>query len=217
LAAFIILFRAIFPPVGEVVEAGIEHSLRDVRGRRGIMEDAWLEAAEGVGPCEGSQGVLFLPTHIIIQFLEVGQIFGQVSDVIVGPAEALHFRAKGIVSFLLDGEVDHGCEGFPREEGICFLACEDPSGIRIFSRSEGARMTGAVTPPREEELRVVREEVVPVEGGVNQFSSQPWNGVVMSRGRPFNATVPVLPGYDSELFDDFGGRCVWMIVEIQGG
>jgi hypothetical protein len=41
------------PAVCEVIEAGIEHSLRDVRGHRGIMEDAWLEAVEGVGTGKG--------------------------------------------------------------------------------------------------------------------------------------------------------------------
>jgi hypothetical protein len=54
LASLVILFGAVFPPVGEVVEAGVEHGSRDIRGRWGIVEDAWLEAAEGVGLCEGS-------------------------------------------------------------------------------------------------------------------------------------------------------------------
>jgi hypothetical protein len=137
LASFVVLFRAVLLPVGEVVEAGIEHGSRDIRGRRGIVEDAWLEAAEGVGPRKGSERVLFLPTRIVIQFLEIGQVLSQISDMIVGPAEALHFRTKGVVS-LLDSEVNHGRESFPREEGIRFLTCEDPSGIRVFSRSEGA-------------------------------------------------------------------------------
>jgi hypothetical protein len=147
LAAFVVLFGAMFPPVSEVIEAGIEHGSRDIRGRRGIVKDVWLEAAEGIGPREGSQRVLLLPTCVVVQLLEVGQVLGQVSDVIVGPAEALHFRTKGIVSLLLDGEVDHGRKCFPREEGVCFFACENPSGVGVFSRSEGARMTGAVTPP----------------------------------------------------------------------
>jgi hypothetical protein len=54
LASFVILFRAMLPPVSEVVEAGVEHGLRDIQGRRGIVEDVWLEAAEGVGLGEGS-------------------------------------------------------------------------------------------------------------------------------------------------------------------
>jgi hypothetical protein len=54
LASFVVLFGAVLPPISEVVEAGVEHGPRDIRGRRGIVEDAWLEAAEGIGLCEGS-------------------------------------------------------------------------------------------------------------------------------------------------------------------
>jgi hypothetical protein len=54
LTLFVVLFGAVLPPVSEVVEASIEHGLRDIRGHQGIMEDAWLEAAEGVGSSEGS-------------------------------------------------------------------------------------------------------------------------------------------------------------------
>jgi hypothetical protein len=54
LASFIVLFGAVLPPVSEVVEAGVEHSPRDIRGRWGIVQDVWLEAAEGVGSSEGS-------------------------------------------------------------------------------------------------------------------------------------------------------------------
>jgi hypothetical protein len=53
LAALVVLFGAMFPPVHKVVEASIEHSARDIWGRQGIVEDAWLEAAEGVSASEG--------------------------------------------------------------------------------------------------------------------------------------------------------------------
>jgi hypothetical protein len=138
LASFVVLFGAMLPSVSEVVEASVEHGPRDIRGRRGIMEDAWLKAAEGIGSCKGSQRVLLFPAHVVVQFLEVGQVFGQVSDVIVGPAEALHFRAEGLISLLLDGKIDHRCESLPREEGVRLLACEDSSRVGVFSRSEGA-------------------------------------------------------------------------------
>jgi hypothetical protein len=54
LASLVILFGAVLPSVGEVVEAGVKHGSGDVRGCRGIVQDAWLEAAEGVGSCKGS-------------------------------------------------------------------------------------------------------------------------------------------------------------------
>jgi hypothetical protein len=75
---------------------------------------------------------------------------------------------------------------------------------------------GAVMPPREEELWVIREEVVPKKGGVNRFSSQSRDGIVVLRGYPVDATVPVRPRYDPKLFDDFGGRSAWAIVEVWG-
>jgi hypothetical protein len=53
LASFVVLFGSVLPPVSEVVEAGVKHGSRNIRGRQGIVEDVWLEAAEGVGPCEG--------------------------------------------------------------------------------------------------------------------------------------------------------------------
>jgi hypothetical protein len=54
LALFMILFRAMFPPVCEVVKAGIKHGPWDIQGRQGIVEDAWLKAAEGVGVSQGA-------------------------------------------------------------------------------------------------------------------------------------------------------------------
>jgi hypothetical protein len=66
LASFIILFGAVLPPVSEVIEAGIKHGPRDIRGCRGIMEDVWLEAAEGVGSCEGLQRVLLFPARVVV-------------------------------------------------------------------------------------------------------------------------------------------------------
>jgi hypothetical protein len=53
LAALVILFGAVLPSVHKVIEAGIKHGLWDIRGHRGIMEDVWLEAAEGVGTSKG--------------------------------------------------------------------------------------------------------------------------------------------------------------------
>jgi hypothetical protein len=54
LASLVVLLGAMLPPIHKVVEAGVEHGPRDVRGHRGIVEDAWLEAAEGIGTGEGS-------------------------------------------------------------------------------------------------------------------------------------------------------------------
>jgi hypothetical protein len=49
----IILVRAMLPPIREVVEPCIEHGLGDVQGHQGIVKDAWLEAAEGIGTGQG--------------------------------------------------------------------------------------------------------------------------------------------------------------------
>jgi hypothetical protein len=77
-------------------------------------------------------------------------------------------------------------------------------------------MIGAVMPPREEELRVIREEVIFEKGGVNRLSSQSRDGIIVLRGYPVDAALPVWPRYDPELFGDLGGRCAWAIVEIWG-
>jgi hypothetical protein len=54
LASLVVLLRAVLPPIRKVVEASVEHGSGDIRGHRGIMEDVWLEAAEGIGAGEGS-------------------------------------------------------------------------------------------------------------------------------------------------------------------
>jgi hypothetical protein len=101
------------------------------------MEDAWLEAAEGIGASEGPQGVLFFPARVVIQFLEVGQVFGQIPDLVVRVSKALYLGMEGFVSFLSDGEVDHWHERFSGKEGVCFFAGEDSSRIGVLPCSEG--------------------------------------------------------------------------------
>jgi hypothetical protein len=75
-------------------------------------------------------------------------------------------------------------------------------------------VTGAVMPSREEEFRVVREEIICVEGSLNWAPSQPWDSVVMLWGHPFDTVMPVLSRQDSEFFDDFWGRRAWAIIEV---
>jgi hypothetical protein len=111
------------------------------------VEDAWFEAAESVSASEGSQGVLFFPTRVVIELLEIGQVFGQIPNLIVGVAEALHFGAEGLVPFLPDGKINHRREGFPGEEGVCLLTSEDSSRIGVLPHPEEAQMTGIVVSP----------------------------------------------------------------------
>jgi hypothetical protein len=66
LASFVVLLGPVLPPIREVVKSGVEHGSWDVGSRQGIMEDAWLETAEGVGASKGSQGVLFFPSCVIV-------------------------------------------------------------------------------------------------------------------------------------------------------
>jgi hypothetical protein len=90
-AMLIVLVGAVFPPVCEVVKPCIKHSSGDIQGHRGIMEDAWLESVEGVGMGQCAQGVVLLPSSAIVQFLEIGQVLGQVSDPVVHVLEVLYF------------------------------------------------------------------------------------------------------------------------------
>jgi hypothetical protein len=138
LTALVVLLRAVLPPIRKVVEAGVEHSPWDIRGHRGVMKDMRLEAAKGVSTSKGSQGVLLFPTHVIVELLEIGQVFGQIPDLIVSVAEALYFGAEGLVPFLLDSKINHRHKGFPGEEGVCLFTSEDSSGIGVFPRPEGA-------------------------------------------------------------------------------
>jgi hypothetical protein len=138
LAALVVLLGAVFPSVHKVVEASVEHGSWDIRGRRGIMEDAWLEMVEGIGAGKGLQGVLFFPTCVVIQFLEVGQVFSQIPNLVVGVSEALYFGMEGFVSFLLDGEINHRSERCPREEAVRFFAGENSSRVGVLPCPEWA-------------------------------------------------------------------------------
>jgi hypothetical protein len=66
LASVVVLFWAVFPPICEIIEPSIEHGLQNIQGHWGIVEDAWLEAVEGIGTSKGSQGVLFFPSRVVV-------------------------------------------------------------------------------------------------------------------------------------------------------
>jgi hypothetical protein len=53
LASSVVLVGAMLPPIHKVVKASIKHGPWDVRGHWGIMENTWLEAAEGIGVGQG--------------------------------------------------------------------------------------------------------------------------------------------------------------------
>jgi hypothetical protein len=75
-------------------------------------------------------------------------------------------------------------------------------------------VTGAVASPRKEEFWVIRDEVIPVKGGIDRSPSQSWDSVVMLWRHPFDISMPVVPWYDPELLDDFGSGCAWSVVEV---
>jgi hypothetical protein len=178
------------------------------------MEDIWLEAMESISAGKGSQGVLFFPLRVIVQFLEIGQVFSQVPDPVMGIPEALYFGAEGFVSLLSDSEVDHQGKHHSREEGVCLFTGEDLSGVGVLPRPEWVQMTGTVASLQQEEFGIVREEVVSVEGGFHQSSSQSGNGVIVLWRQPFNVSMPVISGYNPKFFHDFRGQRVWTVVKV---
>jgi hypothetical protein len=117
---------------------------------------------------------------------------------------------------LSDGEVDHWSEHLSQEEGIGLLACEDLVGVWVLSGPKWVRVVGAVPPSRQEEFRVVRKEVVPVEGGLDHSPSQPWNAVGVLQRQAFNVAEPIVSRYDPRFFHDFRGQRAWAVVEVWG-
>jgi hypothetical protein len=144
-AVHVVFIRAVLPPICEVIKPCVKYCLRDICHCWGVMEDARLEAMEGIGSSQGVQGVVFLPPGIIILFLDLSQLLGQVSDSVVCTPEALYLSAESFVLFLLDGEVDHRGECLCGVEGISFLLRENPSGVRVFSHSEWTQVLKAIT------------------------------------------------------------------------
>jgi hypothetical protein len=146
-AVHVVFIRAMLPPICEVVEPHVKYCLRNICHCWGVMEDAWLKAMEGIGSSQGVQGVVFLPPDIIILFLDLSQLLGQVSNFVMCVPEALYLGVEGFIPFLLDGEVDHRGEHLCRVEGISFLLHENPSRVWVFSCSEWTRVLKAITTP----------------------------------------------------------------------
>jgi hypothetical protein len=128
-AVCVVFIGAMLPPIHEVIEPCIEYSLGDIYHCWDIVEDMWLKVVESIGSGQGMQGVILLPLSVIILFLNIGQLLGQVSDPVVHALEALYFSTKGFIPFLLDSKVDHGSECLCGVEGVSFLLSEDPLGV----------------------------------------------------------------------------------------
>jgi len=80
-----------FPPVGEVIDTCIEHSMWDVGEDGHIVEDMWFEALECIGSGQHMKEVVFFPLCIPIEFFKFGQIFGKICHSFMGSTEVLYF------------------------------------------------------------------------------------------------------------------------------
>jgi hypothetical protein len=120
---------------------------------------------------------VFLLSGVIVQFLEVGQIFGQVPNSVMSALKTLYLGAQGLVPFLLDSKVNHWGECLPGKEGVSLLACENSTGVWVFPCPEWAQVARTVASLRQEKFGVVGEEVIPIEGGLYHSSSQPQDGI----------------------------------------
>jgi len=89
----VFVIGAVFPPVGEVSNSCVEYSGRNVRGERGIVEDARFKSLVHVGMSQGAEGVILVPPSVPIEPLELCQVFGEVGHFLVGVAEALDFSS----------------------------------------------------------------------------------------------------------------------------
>jgi hypothetical protein len=77
-------------------------------------------------------------------------------------------------------------------------------------------VAGAVASSRQEEFGVVGDEVIPIEGGLHQPSSQPWDGIVMLRHQSLDVAMLVVSGYNPEFLHDLGSRHMWAVIEVGG-
>ncbi len=98
---------AVFPPIGEVVDACIEYGAGNVRGYGGIVKDARFKLSVGIGASQHSKGVVLFPSCIPIEFFEPHQILSKVCHSVVSVAKALDFSLKRGVPFAIEGKVNH--------------------------------------------------------------------------------------------------------------
>ncbi len=103
----IVVFWAMFPSVGKVINACIEHGMRDVRGEGGIMEDMWFKMMECIGVGQCSEGVVLLPSCVPVEFFEPCQVFSEVCHPFVGSVEMLYLSSEGRISLTIEHEVNH--------------------------------------------------------------------------------------------------------------
>ena len=89
----VFIVGAIFPPVGEISDSCIEGSRGNVGREGGIVEDAWFESSIGIGMSQHAEGVILVPSSILVKFFEFRQIFSEVSHFLVGIAEALNLSS----------------------------------------------------------------------------------------------------------------------------
>ena len=94
LADNVVIFRAMFPTIDEVVDTCIEYGTRDGGGKGHVMKNMQFEASEHIGVGQHTKGVVFLPPHIPIEFFKFGQILGEICHSFVGLVESLYFSSK---------------------------------------------------------------------------------------------------------------------------
>ena len=103
---------------------------------RGIVEDMRLKSPVRVGMSQGAEGVVLVPSSVPVEPFKFCQFFGEVSHFLVGIMEALDFSLQGGVPFSVEGEIDHGGEGFVWVEGVCFFPSEYVAGVWVCSSTK---------------------------------------------------------------------------------
>jgi len=195
-----------FPPIGEIVDTGIEHGMGNVGGEGGIVEDMWLEVVKCVGTSQCSKQVVLFPSCVPVEFFEVHQVLGKVCHSFMGPAELPHFSSERCVSFAIKSEINHGQEGFIWVEGISLLLCEYSTGVGVWLGTKWSRVLGAIAPMGEYDLQIIRSKVVAEEGGDDFSTCHPWYDVVDQGFHPLHVPNPLFARDDSWLGYFFWGR-----------
>jgi hypothetical protein len=212
--ARVLLFGGVSSPVGKVCDAVVDDSDGEFSLYGGVVEDSWLEAAICVGSCQGANGVVLLPLHILVDSSCLGEFMRQRFAATVAGSEATYLGLKERIPLSFEGKVHKWREALVGVEGVELLLCEHPSRVRVGICSHFASDRPAVSSPREMDLWELGVEVHAIKRGDDLSPVESRNRVVDPRFEGCKVVDPLRSGYFAGAFGSVGGRRAWSVVSL---
>src|SRR5260370_17231273 len=89
----------VLPSICKVGDSRIEYGRGNFQGDRGIVEDTRLKSPVCVGMSQGAEGVVLVPSSVLVEPFKFCQFFAEVTPFLFGLMEALLFSFHVPVPF----------------------------------------------------------------------------------------------------------------------